>query len=403
MYRKNVSDIISRKEVNILKHIIAVLESLVLLFSIILPKYQNATLPRPPQEASYQNLGIPLAEYYPDGCIARTPWDIEVFNGMLYVGGGDYDANSGPVPIYCFDINGKEWLHSGTVPDEQIEKFKVIQGRLMAPGCDPRQDWSLGNIYELRDAQWVTNRSIPGGIHQFDIIEYDGKIFAALGVVPGQFPIAVSGDGGQTFQQVTLYKNGLPIDTTVPAGTSSVQIRVYDFFILNDNLYAYYCHYIDGAFTLEIYQYHNNAFYYYSDMPNQLRSKRTTYRTFDEAVEFDGNQYFTTGNLYISPDMKNAEKITISENCIVTDLRVIEDSLYALTAVKNDDETYRTAVWCKAAGNTAAFRELFYFDFPCPAQCFTYHNGTMYFGMGDGILSESDPNNGTILSVYVLG
>ena len=384
-----------------MKHILAVIQSLILIFTVVAPKYQEAMLRPTVQEASYQNLGIPLQNYYPDGCTARTPWDIEIFNNSLYVGGGDYDANSGPVPIYCYNIEQDQWSLSGTVPDEQIEMFKVIQGTLMAPGCDPRQDWSLGNIYELRDGTWNTNRNIPGGLHQFDIIEYDGKIFAALGVIPGQFPIAVSYDGGVSFSQIPLYKNGSAIDTSTPDGTSSVQIRTYDFFILNNQLFAYYCHYLDGEFTLEIYQYDNDGFYYYSDMPTQLKTRRTTYRTFDEKVEFDGKLYFTTGNLYVTADMIAAEKIVLEENCIVTDLRCIDGKLYALTATKNTDETYRTTVWCNSPFDTAQFRQVFYFNFPCPAQCFTYHQGIMYFGMGDGTISESDPNNGTILSVNV--
>lgn len=359
--------------------------------------------PQPAPEVSYENLGIPLTDYYPDGIVARTPWDVEIYDGKLFVAGGDYDANSGPVPIYYYDISEGSWFNSGTVPDEQIEHFKIINGILMAPGCDPRDGWNLGNIYALQDGSWVTNRNIPGGIHQFDLIEFDGKIFVGLGVVPGQYPIAVSDDDGNAFHQITMYKDGQPIDTTVPAGTTSVQIRVYDFFTLNGSLYAYYCMYVDGSFTLEIYQYRDDGFYYYSDMPNLLKTRRTTYRTFDEKAEYDGKVYFTTGKLYVTSDMKTVEKITLTENCAVTDIRMIENDLYAISATPNEDGSYRTSLWCRKSGDAEQFREIFFFDFPCPAQCFTYYNGTMYFGMGDGILSESDPANGTILSVNVLG
>lgn len=386
-----------------MKVIIALIESMLLFFSFITTSVKNAVEPIPATEAVYENLGIPLQEHYPTGIVARTAWDVEIFDNKLYIACGDYDANSGPIPIYCYDLDNKVWDISGTVPDEQIEHFKIINDTLMTPGCDPRGDWSYGNIYMLQENKWITNRTIPGGIHQFDLIEFDNKLFVALGVVPGQYPIAVSNDDGKTFQQVIMYKDGNPIDTTVPSGTTSAQIRVYDFFTLNGNLYAYYCLYIDGAFSLEIYHYQNNGFYYHSNMPTLIKSRRTTYRTFDEKLEYNGKVYFTTGNLYVTADMKTVQKIDIAGKTAVTDIRVIENDLYILCATKNTDGSYRTSLWRKIPGEIERFHEIFFFNFPCPAQCFTYHNGTIYFGMGDGILSESDPYNGTILSIYVLG
>ena len=75
---------------------------------------------------TYTELGIPLSERYPEGIRARCPWDMTVFDGKLYIGGGDYDANSGPVDIWCYDIDNGTWENSGTVPDEEINRFAVI-------------------------------------------------------------------------------------------------------------------------------------------------------------------------------------------------------------------------------------------------------------------------------------
>lgn len=386
-----------------MKIFITLVELLMILIHCILPAAKEAIPTKPAYEASYANLGIPLASYYPEGNIARTPWDLTVYDNKLFVAAGDYDVNAGPIPIYCYNFSKNCWSQSGLLPDEQIEHFKTINGILMAPGCDPQGSWNYGNIYVYENEQWSTIQTIPGGIHQFDLIDFDGKIFAALGVLPGEFPIAVSYDGGSSFQQVPMFKNGKQLDTTVSSNTKFAQIRSYDLFTLKGNLFAYYSKYTDTSFINEIYRYENDGFYYYCDLPHNLTAQRTTYRPIDTKLEYNGNLYFTTGNLYVTSDLKAATQLTLGENSIVTDIGIIDDTLYAITAAKNEDGTYRTALWCRQKGANEQFRELLYFSFPCPAQCFTYYEGTMFFGMGDGLLSQNDPLNGTILSVYVLG
>ena len=386
-----------------MKIFITLVDFLMVLIQFIFPVVKEAVTPKPAFEASYTNLGIPLASYYPEGSIARTPWDLTVHDNKLFVAAGDYDVNAGPVPVWYYDFCESRWKQSGLLPDEQIEHFKTINGTLMVPGCDPQGNWDYGNIYVYDNRQWSTLQTVPGGIHQFDLIEYDGKIFAALGVLPGEFPIAVSNDGGKSFHQVAMFKNNTQLDTSVSSDAKFAQIRTYDLFTLNGSLYAYYSSYTDTNLCNEIYRYENDGFYYYCDLPDNLTAQRTTYRPIDTKQEYHGKLYFTTGNLYVTADLKTAQKTVLEQNSIVTDLQVIEDTLYAMTAAKNEDGTYRTAIWCRQKGTKEHFRELFYFNFPCPAQCFTYYEGTMYFGMGDGLLSQNDSLNGTILSVYVLG
>ena len=369
---------------------------LVLLYSLS-PTLKPLLAPVGSYEASYENLGIPLSEYYRDGIRARTAWDVEIYNEKLFVASGDYDANSGPVHIYEYDLNEGLWRDSATVLDEQIERFIILDDGLLAPGCDPRQDWTYGNIYRYEDDTWNTYRTIPGGIHQFDAVKFDGKLFVGLGVAPGEYPVAMSEDGGQSFQSVSMYKDGIPLDTSV-AENISVQIRIYDFFILNDQLYAFYFRYFENNLTLELYRYDNGAFYYHSDLPGKFSYKRINYEVFNAKAEYQGTMYFTTGNLYTSKDMKSANRISFGSNANVPDLRVIGDQLYACVVSPTEDGQYRSSIWVKSQSNNQ-FKEVFYFIFPCPAQSFTYHDGVFYFGMGDGILSDHNPNNGTILKV----
>ena len=53
---------------------------------------------------TYIELGIPSCERYPEGIRARNPWDMAIFGDKLYIGSGDYDKNSGPVDMWCYDM-----------------------------------------------------------------------------------------------------------------------------------------------------------------------------------------------------------------------------------------------------------------------------------------------------------
>lgn len=383
-----------------MKLIILIIEFLYILSTTIFPSIGKTIVTYIPNEVNYQNLGIPLSSRYPDDSVSRSPWDMEVYDNKLFIGGGDYDNNTGPVPVYYYDLSTDRWENSGTVPDEQIEMYQIINDKLMIPGCDPQDNWDYGNIYTYNNG-WNTNRAIPGGIHQFDLVEYHNMIFVALGVVPGEYPIAVSDDNGASYHQVIMCKNNVPIDTNIPnvEGVTSAQNRVYDLFVLNDSLYAYYCNNTNITTTLEIYKYHNGAFHYYCDFPDNIKTKRTAYRIFNAKVEFNSCQYVATGRLYVTKDMKSFQEIEIAKDSAVTDLKIINNKLYALVLLRAENGDYIISLRELTNPENNAFRERFRITFPCPALCFTYHNGYVYFGMGHGILRDSCKTCGTILSV----
>lgn len=372
------------------------IEYILIILSSFMCQSENSPFLTDTFEASYSNIGIPLASYYDTGIPARTAWDVEVFDQQLFVGSGDYDANSGPVEIYSYDLQNQSWSCSGSLPDEQVERFMIIDNTLMVPGCDPRGSWDFGNIYRYANGQWETLRNIPGGIHQFDLIEYEDMLFVGLGVSPGNSPIVMSLDGGETFQSVPMYKNGQHLDSI--SGTN-ILARIYDFFTLNNELYAFYYQYTNENRAMEIYRYENNGFHYYSTLPEELSYKRTAYQLFNAKIEFQENLYFSTGNLYVTDDMKTAQQISLGENEIITDMRIIDENLYISTISQEADGSFRSSIWVKYPYSKDRFKKVFYFSFDCPVQSFTYHEGVFYFGTGDGILSKEDPSNGTILIV----
>lgn len=352
-------------------------------------------------EASYESLGIPLSFYY-EGGRERTPWDITVHDDKLFVASGDYDKNAGPIHLMQYDLHSGLWSESGVLPDEQAERFILLNDTLAVPGTDPQADWSMGNYYTYENEKWHIQRAIPGGIHTFDLLSHNDIIFAGIGVPSGQFPIAASFDGGHSFQQLPLLRDSKPANTTLPTdenGVASGQIRVYELFTLQNEVYAFYCYRTQTDMDNAIYRFENNAFHFVARLPDNVIFNPTTYQPFSAEAEFRNRLFFTTGYLYVTDDMKNVKQIELGDHTLVTDLKVFENKLYCTTIEKLADGQYRTSLWCNPFGLDAGFIEVFHFSFPCPAQCFTYYNNVFYFGMGDGLISSYNDSNGTVLAV----
>ncbi len=350
-----------------------------------------------PLKASYNELGVPLSDYYTSGGIQRCVWDIEAYNGKIYVASGDYDKNKGPVNIKYYDVDKKEWVNDGSLPDEQIERFFVFDNKLYAAGCDPKDSWQYGNFYTTSGSGWTTERVLPNGIHNFDLAFFDGKMFAGMGVSAGQFPVAVSSDG-KSFSQVPFKRDG-----NILSHNKEAIVRVYDFFTLNGELYAYLYSRDSEGRCYDVYRYDGESFVYHSDLISQLDIKRNVYTHISQKAEFNGMQFIARGHLYCTSDMKTAELIEIKPNIEVLDLRVIDDTLYVLCNEKlkrKDKEEFRISVWYTNLGKKGSFKEMFFFDYENRALSFTYNDGIFYFGMGYGITAQTDyETNGMVLSV----
>lgn len=162
-----------------------------------------------------ENLGIPYAQRFADkaynnsGCYARNVWALKAFEGRLYIGAGNSSnggpaSNAGPVPVISYSPKTKKFETEWTVPDEQIDIFHVLgKGDLYIPGHDPKEDWSLGNLYRRAakakgDKAWEKLRTLPDGVHCYDCDEFDGKIIAC------GYGTYESSDNGKTFS----HKNG---------------------------------------------------------------------------------------------------------------------------------------------------------------------------------------------------
>ncbi len=310
---------------------------------------------------------------------ARNVWDMAIHEGYLYIGAGDYDKNHSPAAAYRYDLNEEKWYTCGTIPDEQIDRFCLIDGTLYIPGCDPTGDWSLGNFYKLEENRFVTHRAIPNGVHCFDIVKFDNKLFAALGHAEGSadFPVAVSYDGGKSFENVKA------------EGGSTIDRRVYKLFCHGDKLYA-----LNG---MNVYRYDGEGFVLEANWQSRFVMGYPFYSRIAESAYFKGRTYFTTGYLFHFENVNNLQ-YTIFENAIVTDLAVYGEKLYVLCAKPLENGNYLICLTVSEDGKS--FETVKAIEYSLPALSFAINGGELYLGIGD-ISTTDDARKGEILKTEV--
>ena len=321
-----------------------------------------------------EDLGIPLAQAYTDEnkdqMLSRRSEDIAIFDGRLYVGCGDYSANTGPVNVYSMGLSDRKWQVSAeALEDEQIKRFLVLDGKLCIPGTDPRGDWSMGNYYLLSDGAWQTHRVLPSGIHCFDGIEFEENLFFGLGAESGSYPVVVS--EGDSFVPVPFLRDGEAVNTS-----GAEYVRVYNLSVWNGQLYAFLTLGNIDDIAYDVYRYDGEVFQYHATPPEVFR------RGYDLAhtLEFSGMNTFINGYCYfITEDMESFRPWRVGDSDLACDMERIGDTLYVL-AYRELERGYESAVYASEDGKQ--FEKLFYFEDSLPAACFAYADGTFYFSMG---------------------
>lgn len=332
--------------------------------------------PAPTLTHTFVELGIPTASGYDAGAVANCPWDLKLWNGKLYRAAGDYDKNSGKTSIWAYDLKSHRWQNTFETSDEAIHRFVEIDGTLYAPGVDPTEDWDLGNYYVLNGDSWTKLRNLPNGIHNYDMVEFDGKIFAGLGVSAPNSPVVMSTDKGKTYNFVPLYKDGKQVDTT-----GMTYIRAYEYMVFNDQLYAYVTLDEDKA----LYRFETDRMVWVGKSSGLVYSKRTNINYFNAKFQL-GERYFLVSNHLIAvkdfADLSTAGRAVLPQNEYVSDALLEEGLMYVLAYRQKDDGTYQTVIYSSKTGLTDSFTELAQFDYAVPPTSFAFDGDYFYIGMG---------------------
>jgi len=183
-------------------------------------------------------LGNPFADRFADDTgweNVRSVWDMQRWENRIYLAHGDGYSNAGPTDVWFYDPASASFVKETTIDEEEIRRFVVSDGSLFIPGFDPREsndprEWALGNLYTMDDDGWRKLRTIPWGLHAYDVLSAGEQLFVSgdgseAYVERGELQMAfahVSTDGGHTWE------------LHYPEGVN----RVEELFELNGSVYA---------------------------------------------------------------------------------------------------------------------------------------------------------------------
>ena len=336
----------------------------------------------------YDDLGIPYAEVYSEEqATSRLSADMVAYNGAIFIGGGDYDANTGPVPSMYYAPDIGVWEVAGDpLPDEQIKRFRVIDNQLYTLGTDPQDEWDYGNYYLFDSGIWETVRALPGGIHCFDAIEYGGNIYFGLGVDAGNFPAVVY--NGISHSAVGFYKDGVLIDTS----HNSI-IRVYNLFCFEGKLYCFVTldktsegGEIEGYY-MELYVLEGENFYYVSgalpadDMPDVIAHGGSIYMILN-------------GILLRSENLKDFVAVDLGKGASAADIFTEDGEVFVLAHRRSGAKRYESMVFKLADGG---FKKLLGVKAKAPAGSFCQYGGKFFISLG--ARDELTPDTGRVIAV----
>jgi len=386
----------------------------------------------PEVTAALENLGIPSLARYPEPSwrYARNVWDMQVFNGRVYLGHGngsnsEPNINAGPVPILYFDPSSGQFVNENnfSVADEQIDVYRIIDGQLYVPGQDAKEDWSFGNFYRLESAGWKKYRTMQNALHVYDIVGYKNQLVAGVGDTPMDFfPVLASTDGGNSWREIKkgagffLGRRGVLFELQGLLHSPSI--------VYGNTMFSAPSHWTqyDGSTATE------RPDLTFTAVFPQTTVFQSTYTSagkiarpvnFGGAVAYIGGYYHNDHQMRpygtyvarsLTPGNLDIEKIPLPANDKPWDLLARPDAVYLLASEKVDgapdvfiNKVYRSA-------DLSAWIEVFRFSQPTFALSFEEIGGDFYFGLGTDIgaglfyssLSYTDdlrPESGRVLRV----
>ncbi|MGD8778395.1 MAG: hypothetical protein PVH88_05480 [Ignavibacteria bacterium] len=397
--------------------------SLVLIFALVFFNKQEPTV-------KIEVLGDPLLSRYDTGELiyARNVWDLQLYKNKIYIGTGNSSnigpaVNSGPVPLFSYDLQNGVFKEEFTVDDDQIDMIVLFGDSIYIPGHDPKESWELGNYYKIENGEWKKVRNIPGGIHNYSMVIYKDRMFAGLGltITEKSYAVVVSSDRGKSWERKTLENC----------------FRIYSFLIVDDVLYAI------GIMPSEGFRAHvkskrdvrlaNGIYQYDSEKGVFITRDDLSYKVLfpDTAIDtslskkivrptsvdnksiyigayiHNDHQNIPIG-LYVAEkldgNVEKVSKVELPEGYLPWDIIHRSDMTYVLLNKKINEEKYTTMVY--ASNDLERWERVLEFNYTTFSRSFETMNNEYYFGLGCEIQNPQEwsekelrKETGTILKV----
>lgn len=152
---------------------------------------------KPATASEFVQLGVhPWAAAQPT-VMGKQLVELEVFDGKVWAGYGDYGANTGPIAIAPYDPGAGTFSLRLEADTEAVYNFREISGKLVAPSTDPRHsaDFALGDPWSQHGPLNAT--------HVFDSATLTGTDLWMVGSQGNDAVAWRSLDGGTTWQEST--------------------------------------------------------------------------------------------------------------------------------------------------------------------------------------------------------
>jgi hypothetical protein len=387
---------------------------------------------------SVVRLGNPLAA---DGKKGRAlnVWDLQVFDGKVYIGGGNANTNAGPINVWAYDPTRKNFIKEYSVPEEEISRFKVIDNELYIPAADPRGG-DANKFYRKKiGGQWIKYASNAVKLaHVRDLIKIDSQTIVMVGnnrnpdnrkkQAPGA---AITTDNGISFQAAGA--NNIP-------DTGNVFLLDYNWFFsifsYQDKIYAPNSFLRDtGGYpgSIAVYDPEKQELVIDFDLGTEefiptknIDNKQGKYGLSTiyylwNPVEFNNyliypvksfsnadidnsikKLYLNSLGFYIKESMgKFPLEIKLPKKALGEDVLVIDGELYVLANKKNNQEKFTIYVFkTNEPQNRDRWIEVLSFKSSNKARSFEYLDGIFYFGLGQDY-GDAIANSGDILSYAI--
>ena len=356
-----------------------------------------------------ERLGNPAKKRWPHGekVYARNVWDLQVFDGRLYIGSGNSNnigpaPNAGPVNVWSYDPDTGLFKSEATLREESLARFRVIHDRLYIPGWDQLafDGWfsKRGYWYRLEKNGWRKYGHVPA-IHVYDIAEHKGQLFMAGSHATRSSSVWISDDDGRTSRLAKpeifhpdpvlhLFELGGEL---YGAGVFTSEDVVHN---LPDNTEVLFC---DGLIRyVGNYVFEPLAEMGFSDLFPDTRGIRdaahfriTKFRKQLVYIGMDCDPYRGSTalgipfGLFAGSSLKKITRIKLPDEAQAWDLLARDNALYVLLAGAPKDGKPGVIIRVLATPDLENWTEVLRFRSPTIARSFELLDGDFYFGLGD--------------------
>jgi hypothetical protein len=380
-------------------------------------------------------LGNPLLE---DGKIDRAlnVWDLQVFEGQIYIAGGSTVNNAGPINVWAYNPMTQSFIKEYTVAEEAIEHYKVFDNQLYIPAADPRGNDANKFYRKTINGNWFKYSSNAVKLaHVRDLIQTKNGCLLLVGNnrspnnknkdAPGT---AITCDHGNSFQGAGV-NNSPSIGNVVLADYN----WFFSVFSYQNTIYAPTSMLKDAwalPGTISIYDQRQKSFILDSKLNNsefipeqQIQENKgkygfeTIYRIwhpveFNHSLIYSVRSYSNSSNkklykenymnslgMYLKKDMGKSPKVVkLPHRAIGEDILVINNELYVLANKKSWRDHFTIYVFkTSEPSNQKSWQKILSFESRNKARSFEYLNNKFYFGLGQDY-GDVIANSGDILS-----